>query len=240
LTVVLPNVSINFINAKLQVPLWNVITFITFTNFASEIHSSMEIIFASNNQNKIREIKNVLGSSFTLLSLRDINMNEDIPENEMTLEGNALHKARHVFKASGMNVFADDTGLEVEALNGQPGVHSARFAGEDKDSDANIRKLLSLLKNKTNRNARFRTVIALIFNGREHLFEGIVNGIIIDEKRGSQGFGYDPVFIPEGKSLTFAEINLDEKNKISHRARAFEKLKLFLCGYQKSENKDAV
>jgi XTP/dITP diphosphohydrolase len=200
----------------------------------------MEIIFASNNVNKIREINNVLGKSFTLLSLQDINMNEDIPENEMTLEGNALHKARHIFKATRMNVFADDTGLEVEALNGRPGVHSARFAGKKKDSDANINKLLALLKNKTNRKARFRTVIALIYDGREYLFEGIVKGTIINEKRGKEGFGYDPVFIPEGKSLTFAEMDLDEKNKISHRAKAFEKLKVFLCGYPKPVNKDAV
>jgi XTP/dITP diphosphohydrolase len=200
----------------------------------------MEIIFASNNLNKIREIKNVLGNSFTLLSLQDINMNEDIPEDEMTLEGNALHKARHIYKASGMNVFADDTGLEVEALNGRPGVHSARFAGENKDSDANINKLLSLLENETNRNARFRTVIALISDGKEYLFEGIVTGTIIKERRGNHGFGYDPVFIPEGKSITFAEMDLDKKNMISHRARAFEKLKLFLCRYQQTDHKDAV
>jgi XTP/dITP diphosphohydrolase len=190
----------------------------------------MKIIFASNNLNKIREINNVLGNSFTLLGLKDINMNEDIPENEMTLEGNALYKARHIFKATGMNVFADDTGLEVEVLNGRPGVHSARFAGENKNSDANIEKLLSLLKNSSNRNARFKTVIALILDGKEYIFEGIVRGTIIDEKRGREGFGYDPVFIPDGKTLTFAEMNLDEKNSISHRARAVEKLKLFLNG----------
>ena len=124
----------------------------------------MKIIFASNNINKIREINSVLGDSFTLLSLQDINMTEDIPENELTLKDNALYKARHIFEATGMNVFADDTGLEVEALNGSPGVHSARFAGETKDSDANIEKLLSLLQNETKRNARFRTVIALIFD----------------------------------------------------------------------------
>jgi XTP/dITP diphosphohydrolase len=192
----------------------------------------MEIIFASNNINKIREINNVLGKSFTLLSLKDINMNEDIPEDEPTLEGNALYKARYIFKATGRNVFADDTGLEVEALNGRPGVHSARFAGENKDSDANIEKLLSLLKDKTNRNAQFRTVIALILDQNEYLFEGIVKGRIISERRGREGFGYDPVFIPRGKTLTFAEISLDEKNMISHRARAFEKLKQFLKGYQ--------
>jgi XTP/dITP diphosphohydrolase len=200
----------------------------------------MKIIFASNNVNKIREINNVLGTSFTLLSLKDINMNEDIPENEMTLEGNALHKARHIFNATGMSVFADDTGLEVEALNGRPGVHSARFAGESKDSDANIEKLLYLLRNETNRKARFRTVIALIFEGKEYLFEGTVPGTIITEKRGIKGFGYDPVFIPEGKTLTFAQMDLDEKNQISHRARAFEKLKLFLCGCQQFENKYTV
>ena len=200
----------------------------------------MEIIFASNNLNKIREINNVLGNSFTLLSLQDININEEIPENEMTLEGNALYKARHIFKASGKNVFADDTGLEVEALNGRPGVHSARFAGENKDSDANIEKLLSLLENETNRNARFRTVIALILDGKEYLFEGTVTGKIIKERRGNQGFGYDPVFIPDGKSVTFAEMDLEEKNMISHRARAFEKLRHFLIGLQKADNKDVV
>ena len=192
----------------------------------------MEIIFASNNVNKIREISNVLGSSFILLSLKDIDMDEDIPENELTLEGNALLKARHIFKAAGMNVFADDTGLEVEALNGQPGVHSARFAGENKDSDANIEKLLSLLENESNRKARFRTIIALILNGREYLFEGSVAGTIISKRRGKEGFGYDPVFIPEGNTLTFAEMDLDEKNKISHRAKAFESLRLFLSEYK--------
>jgi len=192
----------------------------------------MEIIFASNNLNKIREINNVLGNSFRLLSLHDIKMNEDIVENELTLEGNALHKARHIYKASGMNVFADDTGLEVEALDGRPGVHSARFAGESKNSVANIEKLLSLLEKKANRNARFRTVIALILDGKEYIFEGTVKGLIIRERRGNKGFGYDPVFVPEGKKLTFAEMDLDEKNTISHRARAFEKLKMFLSGYQ--------
>jgi len=200
----------------------------------------MEIIFASNNLNKIREINNILGNSFTLLSLRDIDINEDIPENEMTLEGNALYKARHIFKTSGKNVFADDTGLEVEALNGRPGVHSARFAGENKDSDANIEKLLSLLKKESNRNARFRTVIALILDGKEYLFEGNVTGKIIKERKGNQGFGYDPVFIPDGKSVTFAEMDLEEKNMISHRARAFEKLRYFLLGLQKADNKDVV
>lgn len=195
----------------------------------------MEIIFASNNLNKIREINNILGNSFTLLSLQDLNLTDDIPENEITLEGNALYKARHIYRATGKNVFADDTGLEVEALNGRPGVHSARFAGEDKNSDSNIEKLLSLLENETNRNARFRTVIALIIDGKEYLFEGTVTGKIINQKRGRQGFGYDPVFVPEGKSVTFAEMDLKEKNLISHRARAFEKLRHFLHGFEKAD-----
>lgn len=188
----------------------------------------MEIVFASNNLHKIKEINNVLGDSFKLLSLSDIKMEEDIPEDEPTLEGNALQKARFIHRATGMNVFADDTGLETEALNGEPGVHSARFAGENKNSEANIDKLLSLMENNTNRKARFRTVIALILEGKEYLFEGIVTGKIISERRGRMGFGYDPVFIPDGSKVTFAEMELDEKNLISHRARAFAKLKSFL------------
>jgi len=190
----------------------------------------MEIIFASNNINKIHEIRNLLTGKFSLLSLQDIGMSEDIPENEMTLEGNALYKARHIYNTTMKDVFADDTGLEVDELNGRPGVHSARFAGENKDPDANIIKLLALLGNKVNRNARFRTVIALIYKGEEYIFEGIINGTILREKRGSRGFGYDPVFVPEGKNLTFAEMALSEKNMISHRARAFEKLNSFLDG----------
>jgi XTP/dITP diphosphohydrolase len=197
----------------------------------------MTIVFASANEHKLKEIKSILGNSFTLLNLNDINITEDIPENEPGLEGNALFKARYVFNATGMNVFADDTGLEIDALNGAPGVHSARFAGENKDSSANIEKVFSLLGNNENRKARFRTVIALIFEKKEYLFEGIVNGIIISEKRGSAGFGYDPVFIPEGKIRTFAEMDLAEKNSVSHRARAFEKLREFLNQYELSNNK---
>ena len=200
----------------------------------------MEIVFASNNLNKIREINNVLGNSFKLLSLKDICMEEDIPENEATLEGNALLKARFIHNATGMNVFADDTGLETEALNGDPGVHSARFAGENKDSEANIDKLLALLEKKTSRKARFRTVIALILDGKEHLFEGTVAGEIITERRGKMGFGYDPVFLPEGRKLTFAEMDLDEKNKISHRARAFAGLKAFLSEYASKKKIDSM
>jgi XTP/dITP diphosphohydrolase len=188
----------------------------------------MTLVFASNNEHKIIEIKSLLGDNIKLLSLRDVNITEDIPEEEATIEGNALAKARFAHNASGMNVFADDTGLEITALNGLPGVHSARFAGENKDSSANIEKVLSLLGNNENREARFRTVIALIFGNKEYLFEGIVNGTIIHEKRGRDGFGYDPVFVPDGKSSTFAEMELAEKNTISHRARAFDKLKGFL------------
>jgi len=196
----------------------------------------MEIVFATNNQNKIKEICHILGNSFTLLSLQDLNINEDIPENELTLEGNAMQKARVVHKMLNMNVFADDTGLEIEELNGLPGVNSARFAGENKDSDANIEKALALMGSSENRNARFRTVIALIMDSREYLFEGVVDGRIISEKRGNHGFGYDPVFVPEGMTRTFAEMPLNEKNKISHRARAFEKLREFLIQYQ--DNKE--
>ena len=191
----------------------------------------MTLVFASNNEHKIKEIKSLLGNSFTLLSLHDINIREDIPEEEPQIEGNALAKARYVFNVSGLNVFADDTGLEIAELNGLPGVHSARFAGENKDSSANIEKVLSLLGNTENRRARFRTVIALILDKKEYLFEGIVNGTIIKEKRGIEGFGYDPIFLPDGKTRTFAEMELSEKNTISHRALAFEKLKKFLVNY---------
>jgi XTP/dITP diphosphohydrolase len=200
----------------------------------------MTIVFASNNEHKIKEIKSILGNSFTLLSLSEINIIEDIPEDEPFLEGNALFKARYIHKATGMNVFADDTGLEIEALDGLPGVHSARFAGESKDSSANIEKVLSLLGRTENRKARFRTVIALIFEKKEYLFEGIVTGTIISEKRGNEGFGYDPVFIPEGKKQTFAEMELPEKNSISHRARAFEKLREFLYQNALSGNKEKL
>lgn len=194
--------------------------------------SFMKLIFASNNLHKIREINSILGGSFTLLSLKDINILEDIPEDEPLIEGNALAKARFVFKVTGLDVFADDTGLEIEALDGQPGVHSARFAGAGKDSAANIRKVLALLGDNKNRNARFRTVIALILDKKEYLFEGIVTGKIIDEVRGMEGFGYDPIFIPDGKNKTFAEMELTEKNTVSHRARAFEKLREFLNDYE--------
>jgi XTP/dITP diphosphohydrolase len=195
----------------------------------------MELVFASNNPHKIKEINSIIGTDFQLKGLNDFNIIEDIPENEPTLEGNALSKARFVHRITGKNVFADDTGLETEALGGLPGVHSARFAGETKDSSANIKKLQSLLGNSPNRKARFRTVIALIFENREYLFEGIVNGYLISEERGNRGFGYDPVFVPEGKNMTFAEMDLTEKNTISHRARAFEKLRIFLEGVSRNK-----
>jgi XTP/dITP diphosphohydrolase len=188
----------------------------------------MRLIFATNNLHKIKEIRELTGSEIDLLTLSEVNIAEDIPENEPTLEGNALYKARYIFQKTGMNVFADDTGLEVYALNGEPGVHSARYAGESKDSSANIIRLLNKLKEKTDRRARFRTVIALILNSKEYLFEGIVEGTIITDKKGTDGFGYDPVFLPDGYNQTFAEMNLDDKNLISHRANAFSKLLAFL------------
>jgi XTP/dITP diphosphohydrolase len=197
----------------------------------------MKLVFASNNKHKVREISQILDNKITLLSLSEVNIPEDIPEDEPLIEGNALFKARYVYNATGLNVFADDTGLEIEALNGLPGVHSARFAGEGKDSSANIAKVLAMLNGIENRKARFRTVIALILERKEYLFEGIVSGTIIDEKRGEEGFGYDPVFIPDGKELTFAQMKLSEKNKISHRAMAFEKLKEFLHRHALPEQK---
>ena len=197
----------------------------------------MQIVFATNNENKLREIRNILGNSFSLLSLGDLNIRDDIPENEATLEGNALQKARCIHRLLKMNVFADDTGLEIEALNGLPGVNSARFAGENKDFNANIDKALQMMGSTSNRKARFRTVIALILDDREYLFEGIIKGKIISKRRGKEGFGYDPVFVPQGRDLTFAEMSLAEKNRISHRAKAFMKLRSFLLQYDNPDNK---
>lgn len=195
----------------------------------------IELVFASNNPNKVREIQNLLGSDYKILSLRDLDPNCDIPETASTLEGNALQKARYVKQRFGYNCFADDTGLEVEALNGQPGVHSARYSGnlsnfnnENARTQANIDKLLANLKDKPNRKARFRTVIALIEGDKETLFEGIVEGEIDTQREGTDGFGYDPVFKPEGSERSFAQMGLDEKNKISHRARAMNKLVAYL------------
>jgi XTP/dITP diphosphohydrolase len=198
------------------------------STFAVKSVLMIKIIFATNNEHKLTEIQDLLGDSFILLKLKDINMNEDIPEDMPTLDGNALFKAKYIHDKTGMAVFADDTGLEIEILDGKPGVHSARFAGESKNFKANIEKVLLMMEGKKNRKARFRTVIALILKGHEYLFEGTVNGTIINEPRGTGGFGYDPVFIPEGDNRTFAEMSLFEKNMISHRAVAFQKLKLFL------------
>lgn len=188
----------------------------------------MKLVFASNNKNKLQEIRHQLPSEIELLSLEDIGCLEDIPETAETIEGNAILKADYVTKNYGYDCFADDTGLEVDALNDAPGVYSARYAGEQKNADDNMDKLLSELKDKENRSARFKTVIALNINGKQHLFTGIVDGTITTEKAGTQGFGYDPVFKPEGSGLTFAQISLNEKALLSHRGRAVAQLIDFL------------
>ena len=189
-----------------------------------------KLVVATNNAHKLEEISAILGDEMELLSLKDINCHADIPETSNTLEGNARQKAMYIYENYGMDCFADDTGLEVDALNGAPGVFSARYAGDGHDSEANMQKLLKELKGKENRKAQFRTAICLIMEGKEYLFEGIVKGEIIAEKRGSAGFGYDPIFVPEGYEQTFAELGNDIKNTISHRARAVEKLCNFLKG----------
>lgn len=187
------------------------------------------LVFATNNAHKLSEIRAIFGDTLHILSLADINCHDDIPETADTLEGNALIKARWVKERYGYDCFADDTGLEVEALDGAPGVHTARYAYPDRhDPEANTQKLLASLKNATNRKAQFRTAIALILNGEEHVFEGVVRGEIATEKRGTEGFGYDPVFIPENTGRTFAELGTDVKNQISHRARAVAKLVEYL------------
>jgi len=188
----------------------------------------MKLVFASNNKHKIQEIKMVFPKHFEVVSLQEIGYLGNIPETAETVEGNAILKGNYVTQNYGLSCFADDSALEVEALNGQPGVHSARYAGEQKNDEDNIRKLLSELRNKINRKAQFKTVIALNLNGKQHLFTGIVKGKITTGKRGKNGFGYDPIFVPEKFNKTFAEFNSDEKNKISHRARAVEQLVHFL------------
>lgn len=187
-----------------------------------------KFVFATNNVHKLKEVAAIVRNRIELLSLKDIGCRDDIPETADTLEGNALQKARYVYERYHTDCFADDTGLEVEALDGAPGVYSARYAGEGHNSEANIRKLLHELEGKDNRKARFRTVFALIVNGKEHLFEGTVKGEIVNHKRGIAGFGYDPVFVPEGYEKTFAEMGDELKNKISHRAQAVGKLCNFL------------
>ena len=188
-----------------------------------------KLVFATNNAHKLDEISAFLGEKVELLSLKDINCHADIPETADTLEGNAMLKAEYIFENYGLDCFADDTGLEVEALNGAPGVYSARYAGgEEHNAEANMQKLLQNMQGVQNRKAQFRTAICLILDGKKHLFEGIVKGEIIKEKRGSSGFGYDPIFVPEGYTKTFAEMGNETKNKISHRALAVEKLCRFL------------
>lgn len=187
-----------------------------------------QLVFATNNRHKLEEVSAMLQNKHKILSLNDIQCHEDIPETGTTLEENALLKAQYVYQHYNMNCFADDTGLEVEALNGAPGVYSARYAGEGHDSVANMKKLLSELEGKENRKARFRTVIALIIDGKTYQFEGIVDGHITTSKHGTEGFGYDPIFIPEGYEQTFAELGNEIKNQISHRAKAVKALVEFL------------
>ena len=194
-----------------------------------------KLVFTTNNPHKLEEIRAILGSKLEILSLADIGCDADIPETAETLEGNALIKAHYVYDNYKLDCFADDTGLEVDALHGLPGVHTARYAYPDRhDPEANMIKLLEALRENNDRNARFRTVIALIEKGKEHLFEGVVEGVIAREKSGTQGFGYDPVFIPEGNSKTFAELGEDIKNTISHRARAVQKLAEYLASRHES------
>ncbi len=197
------------------------------------------LIMATNNAHKLREIQQILGSEYEVKGLQDIGCTEDIPETCDTLEGNALQKARYVWEHYGLSCFADDTGLEVEALNGAPGIYTARFGsmngyGDDHNTNANIQCLMDRLQEQENRKARFRTVIALIQDGREQLFEGIVNGYIVTELRGTDGFGYDPVFEAEDSGLTFAEMGPEEKNRISHRGRATQQLIKYLKSCENS------
>jgi XTP/dITP diphosphohydrolase len=188
----------------------------------------MKLIFATNNQHKAEEMRHALENKFEILTLKEAGIDIDIPEPYATLEENASEKSGTIYQLTKKNCFSEDTGIEVYALNGEPGVKSARYAGDSKSFDANIEKLLSNLTGKPNRRARFRAVISLIMDGKETLFEGICEGKIINEKKGSLGFGYDPVFVPDGATKTFAEMGLEEKNKFSHRTKAARKLVAFL------------
>jgi XTP/dITP diphosphohydrolase len=187
-----------------------------------------KLIFATNNPNKLEEVQKMLGSRYQIISMAEAGIDEDIPENEATLEGNARVKADYIYQKLKLPVIADDTGLEVDYLNGAPGVHSARYAGVDKDPEANMRKLLSALTLIKNRKAQFRTVICLRANEQTHYFEGVVHGSILQEKQGAAGFGYDPIFKPDGFQLSFAQMPMQVKNRISHRGRAIHKLAAFL------------
>jgi len=188
----------------------------------------MKLVFATNNQHKLRELQQILGTSFELLSLADIGCTDEVPENHETLEGNASEKAFYIYNKFGYNCFADDTGLEIEALNGAPGVYSARYAGPEKSAVNNMEKVLHEMEKINSRKARFRTVISLVIDGQETQFEGIVDGEMLREPRGTAGFGYDPVFKPDGYNESFAEMAAGLKNKISHRGRAVEKLVNYL------------
>lgn len=196
--------------------------------------TTLELVFASQNQNKVKEIQGLLPDHVSVKSLKDIACFDDIPEEEPTLEGNALQKAKYIYDKFGVNCFADDTGLEIEALDGAPGVYSARFSGPEKNDDNNIDLVLEKLASQVNRNARFRTVIALILDGKEYLFEGIVRGEIRKERKGTEGFGYDPIFEPEQFGKTFAEMSLDQKNERSHRSRAINRVSDFLRSIQRN------
>ena len=182
------------------------------------------LVFATHNAHKLEEVKRLIPDTINLLSLTDVNFNEEIEETETTIEGNALLKARTIYSKTNINCFSDDSGLLIDALNGAPGVYSARYAGEPKNDEANLQKVLAQLMIEDNRKAHFKTVIALIINGQEYLFEGIINGMIIKEKKGTNGFGYDPIFVPDGYSKTFAELSSQEKSSISHRAIAVQKM----------------
>lgn len=188
----------------------------------------MQLVFATNNLNKLKEVQQLIPQHITLLSLKDIGCDVDIPETQNTIEGNAIQKANYIKTHYGYNCFADDTGLEVEALHGEPGVYSARYAGEQRDAHDNMNKLLTNLKNEANRNAQFKTVVALHLNGTIETFTGICKGSITETKSGTDGFGYDPIFKAEGYNQTFAEIALDEKNRIGHRGKAVRQLVDFL------------
>lgn len=189
--------------------------------------NKLKLVFATNNKNKLKEVQAML-TNFEIVSLADINCFDDIPETADTLEGNAILKANYITERFSLNCFADDTGLEVDVLNNEPGVFSARYAGEENNSEANMNKLLKNLKNKSNRKAQFRTAIALNIQGKQFIFEGICKGDILIEKQGESGFGYDPIFIPKGFNKSFAEMDLNEKGNISHRGKAIQKLVTFL------------
>lgn len=188
----------------------------------------MKIIFATHNPYKVEEMQSAIGNAFEIISLKEAGIEDEIPEPFETLEKNASQKSKTIFQITGQNCFSEDTGLEVEALDGEPGVKSARFAGNEKSFDRNIDKLLGKLANISNLNARFRTILSLIWEGKEYLFEGVTEGTITRDKKGGYGFGYDPIFIPQGSKRTFAEMSLVEKNKYSHRKKAADKLVLFL------------